>query len=782
MRRFNVGFWVVVVLSLLASLPLLKQAGLPNGDDVLYHVYRVAEMDRSWASNIFFPRWAEGLYYGYGSPLWHFYASLAYYSTSALVRLLGSTPIDALRALIVVCYLGMGIGMYAFMRQQIGRLAGVLSAVTYVYSPYILFTLPYARGAYPELLALALFPMVMWRFGALVRAPHGMNVAWAAGSAFLLVIAHNLMAIVLVTILGAWLVWNMIATWLNDRAHAGAFLYGFIALVVGVGLASYFWIPVLLEGSSVSLDNLTSVVALDYHNFFVPMSELLRPLSLSDMGAINGLNLVTRLGMVQWVGAGMGLFTVMAGIAYAWQRGYRDHPIFRQGVFFALVGAFFLYMITPQSAWVWESVRQMAYLQFPWRFLGVVAFAGAVLVGFNAVWLLRLPPRFLGVGAGVAVFAIGATGVPAFTVPEWRYTEIDTSIVAYHQAEMNGFPRGTTFTDEYRPHKVFTMPSATDKLIKNYAQGAPIDKANVPADVTTRVIEQNPIWLEWEVTTPHAFTMEVLNFYWDGWAAYVDNQRVPIEPANPHGFITFPVPEGTHNVKVYLGATLPRLFGNTVSMLMLLVLLGVVTLKMNVFNPNISTDAQGDIALLPVWARVGVVAGAAGVLALAILNPIGLTWRNTPYGDAPAQHPTDYTLDSQFRIIGYDLNSDTFNAGDVVEVTVYWLPLTTTDVNFSSFVHVGTVGTPPIAQSDKQHPAGRVMNEWWLPIGYLADFYSITLPTDLPSGEYAVLVGLYTCALTPEGEACGNGYRPTVTDAKGTVLGDVVPLVSVTVR
>ncbi len=782
MRRFNVGFWVVVGLSLLASLPLIKQAGLPNGDDVLYHVYRVAEMDRSWASNIFFPRWAEGLYYGYGAPLWHFYASLTYYSTSALVRLLNSTPIDALRTLVAVCYLGMGIGMYAFMRQQLGRLAGVLSAVAYVYSPYILFTLPYARGAYPELLALALLPLVMWRFGALVRAPHGMNIAWAAGSTFLLVIAHNLMAIVLVVVLGAWLVWNTTATKLGERASIQPYAYGIVALVIGVGLAGYFWIPVLMEGGSVSLSNLIHVAALDYHNFFVPLDELLRPMPVNDVGAINGLRLVMRLGVPQWLAALLGALSVIGGVWLAWRRGRRDHPIFRQGVFFALVGAFFLYMVTPASAWLWESIPQLPYMQFPWRFLGVVAFAFAVLAGFNAVWLLRLPPRLLGVGAFAFVAILGAAGVPAFTVPEWRHRAVDTSIAAYHAAEIAGFPRGTTVTDEYRPQQVFTMPSATAKLIANYARGAPIDKANLPDDVQARLIEQNPIWLEWEVNAPQAFTMEVLNFYWDGWAAYVDNQRVPLTPAYPHGFITFPVPAGTHNVKVYLGTTLPRLFGNSVSMVMLLLLLGVVTLKMSVFNPNVSTDAQGDIARLPASARVGVVAGAASVLALALLNPLGLTWLNTPYGSAPAQHIVHYELDGASRIIGYDISSTTLRAGDTLEVTVYWLPLRPSDVDFSSFVHVGALGMPPLAQADKQHPAERAMTAWWQPTGYVRDTYRVVLPVDLPSGTYDVLVGLYTCAFVTDADACGSGYRPTVTDASGAVLGDVVPLARVTVR
>jgi len=73
--------------------PLLYRPGLPNGDDVLYHVYRAAEMDRAWAHGIYMPRWAEAFYEGYGAPLFHYYASLTYYSTSLLTRLMGTKDV-----------------------------------------------------------------------------------------------------------------------------------------------------------------------------------------------------------------------------------------------------------------------------------------------------------------------------------------------------------------------------------------------------------------------------------------------------------------------------------------------------------------------------------------------------------------------------------------------------------------------------------------------------------------------------------------------------------------
>jgi uncharacterized membrane protein len=145
--RVDRGLLATLVLCVFALYPLLRP-GLPNGTDVLYHVYRVAEMDRAWSHGVLMPRWAESFYYGYGSPVFHYYASFTYYVTSILMRVFALDSLNALRALIVLCVMVGGAGMYLFSREVWGsKLAGVLAALCYVYAPYMMFTEPYARGA-----------------------------------------------------------------------------------------------------------------------------------------------------------------------------------------------------------------------------------------------------------------------------------------------------------------------------------------------------------------------------------------------------------------------------------------------------------------------------------------------------------------------------------------------------------------------------------------------------------------------------------------------------------
>src|SRR5688572_13809309 len=92
-RNLNFGLLLTLALCLFALWPLLYRPGLPNGNDVLYHTYRTAEMDRAWSHGVLLPRWAESFYTGYGAPVFHYYASLSYYVSSLFMRLFG---LDAL--------------------------------------------------------------------------------------------------------------------------------------------------------------------------------------------------------------------------------------------------------------------------------------------------------------------------------------------------------------------------------------------------------------------------------------------------------------------------------------------------------------------------------------------------------------------------------------------------------------------------------------------------------------------------------------------------------------
>jgi hypothetical protein len=729
-------------------------------------------MDRLWAQGTLAPRWAESFYTGYGAPVFHYYASFSYYVATTLMRIFSLDPVNALRGIIILSVALSATGMYGFMRPMSSRLGGMLAAVTYVYSPYLLFTEPYSRGVYPELLAFALFPIILWVYSRLKESLSPGRLVVAAVMSALLVITHNLMALVLTGVLFTWLLWQI-----GFSSVRRGSLWGLVALLMGVLLSAGFWLPVALEGSAVKLGNLTGVAELNYRNFFVPFADLFATNPRLDGGAFNGLEHQLNLGLPQWL---LALASVL-GMVILLLRKAVDHAtrvLWVNSSFFALVALGCILLISTSGESLWSIITPLAYLQFPWRLLGSAVLALAILVGMNVHWITHLSQGIqIIVSTTLLLFIIGSAA-PLLYIPEWIHAEIDTSVSAYHQAEVQGLQRATTFSNEYLPAPVEVEPGATPRLLADYADGYPINKAHLealPEGVTVEALIHTPTLDRWRITTTEPFTFEVLTFAWLGWQARIDGLAVPITPSSPHGLITLPVPAGTHEVEVYLGDTPARSVAALISLGTGVGLVGVLMWgrrrRWAVVDPT-AAQPTDDIAL---WAG-----GAACIITLIALPFIlreGVGWVVSAPGEARlAQQQTDYRLNETLRLIGYDVNATAFRPGDRLELTVYWYASAPIPYGYASFVHVST-GGPPLAQADKLNPAG-IPTKTWPTTGFIQDHYAIVLPSEMPPGTYQITVGLYTCDTLPVGE-CGNGERMQVTDGAGLPLGDSVTLAEI---
>ncbi len=778
-RRLDLALLVTLGLCLFAWWPVLANAGLPEGHDTLFHLHRAAEMDRSWSHGVLLPHWAESFYYGYGSPVFHYYAGLSYYATSLITRILGLGTFDSIRVLILLALPGAGVGTYLFARQRMGRAAGMIAAICYVYSPYMLYREPYVRGDYPELLAFALFPWVMWRFERLALAGRGRDFVLAAGVLGVFILAHNLMAAALFGLLVGWIVWGRLVGVLDWR-RCGLMLG---AAALGLLLAAHFWLPVLLERDAVHLDRLIGIPSLDYRNSFVPLRQMFGFVPRTDTGAINGLRAINTLGVAQWALALTGTLTAAIGAGLLARRGgTRAIPAdVRAMLGFAVAAIVLIALMLPAAAGLWDAFDPLAYLQFPWRLLGPVAFCLAVLAGLNARWIARLP----GWGGAAALVPLLvapiALSMPLWTIAEaWRLDAVDTSVAGYHAAEISGeLPDGTTVTNEFLPADVYVIPDPTGRLLADYADGYPVDKAHrdiLPDEVTLTLLEHGPERDEWRVESPDGLTLEVLTFYFAGWTARIDGEKTPITPSQPHGLITFDVPPGTHTVRLMLERTPARWLadGLTWAALAGTLVAGVVIARRRRVERDDTAPVSSPERVIS-WTPLAGLAAAVAVAALAaIFMHEGGAWVHSPPGEAKlASYVVDVRLGDSVTLIGYDLDGAA-TPGGRLDVTLYWYASEPVGEDLNSFLHFST-GGPPLAQVDKMNPGDLVT---WPTGGFIRDEYVLQLPDALAPGEYQLRTGLWSC---PTGD-CPDSGRLMATDANGEPLGDSVLLRTFTVR
>ena len=173
LQRIDPGWLVVVAIAVIALWPFVGRASLPQETDAELHVFRLMELTYLVRHGELYPRWAPNFYHGYGYPIFNYYAPLAYYAGLPLTLLPAFDAVAGVKAVFVLSLLLAAVGTYGFVRDNWGRAAGYVATAVYLYTPYVQFIDPHARGVLAESLALGLFPVALWRLDAWRRVGGG---------------------------------------------------------------------------------------------------------------------------------------------------------------------------------------------------------------------------------------------------------------------------------------------------------------------------------------------------------------------------------------------------------------------------------------------------------------------------------------------------------------------------------------------------------------------------------------------------------------------------------
>ncbi len=779
--RFDAGFLVVLVICLVAVWPLISRASLPEGTDAELHIFRLHELSLLIRGGEFYPRWAPNFYHGYGYPIFNYYAPLTYYLAVPFELLPAIDATAASKIVLVTGILLAGLGLYGYVRDNWGRRAGYVAAALYVYSPYIQYIDPHMRGALPEAFSFGLFPVALWALDRLRQRPGG--GAWLAAvvSIAAVILSHNLMGLFFYGLLAAWVVWQGLLLW-RQPAPVGngrrpVFFRSAAALLLGLGLAAFFWLPVILEREAVTLSTLIgSGDNYDFRTHFLSLGELLAFSRMPDWGATQS-PFVFNLGVAQWVMA-------LVGVAMFALRRARQPA---QLAFSVLVGIVVLFLMLPVAQPVWELLPFMAFFQFPWRLLGaaaaLLAIVGAAGVEAIEAHLMqandRSPSGLTDSGTGqrtplarqtrAAWLYAAAVALPLILAlplsqpaPWASFGEVNTLRMSL--IENSGRWLGTTSTADYVPATVITLPPRRSSVVDPIGQGLPPDRVNREAmpDGAVVVAETvRPLLTRYHVSAPKQFRLRLYQFDFPGWRVTVDGEPAVTELAEPEGFIVVLVPPGDHIVEVEFGSTPPRTLAWIVTTLSAL-LAGIGAWRL---RTGPAGGAPESLAFAPpVRADWPVLLAAGGLTLLAIMTePLDIFHANSQGRelDIPAvEHYVNFG--DQIELLGFDTSREVAAPDDTIDLMLYWRAFRDLDIEYQVFVHILDGAGEPVAQSDKLNPGEFPTHRWPLD-KYVPDAHSLVLPSDLPPGEYRVAVGLWVQS---------EGWRLPVFDEQGSAVAD----------
>ena len=766
---------LVWLLTLSAASPLFQPNTLTHSADNLLHLYRLVALQQAISQGALFPRWLPDLAYGYGLPLFVFYAPLSYYLTLTL-SLPGLSLVNALNLSFILALLLAATGAYLFVKDLLGLHAGFLAAVAYAYAPFqFLNTL--SRGSLPAAWAMAAFPFVFWAFGRLIRSPTSFSASRLSSiyfplSALLLgaaLLMHNAPNLLFVPLLMLYVGIELLVQFASQLKNTDLSLPDKLRLMfhqiilpvttaglLGLALAAFYLLPALFEKQFAQVERVIISPDFDFRYHFLHLSDLLALPPAANTGLLNP-SYPFSLGLAQ-----VGLAVV--GLVGIWRLREKRQWATTGFALLGLVGSIF--MMLPASLPVWEQFPLLAFVQHPFRLLGPAALALAILAGLAvAAW----PERWR---LGVTLTGISLIFLTSLPLLYPRYQEPFSAtptlldMFAYEHATGT---IGTTSFGEYLPIWVKQTPDQSP-LESMYQAGATIerlDRAYLPAGAKIETASYSFNQADLLITSPQPYQAVFHTFYFPGWTALADNQPAPIAPVTERGLIGVTMPAGQHRLQLDFTETPLRWAADVVSLasLVIIVILFILRFTRLIPNPgepeperinNLTRRRQGArtqetikiFALFPCTGRQLVWLAGLGLVMIffkvGYVDHFGTPFKHT-FDDtlvAGAEVSLKVKFGNQINLLGYDLNQHSVAAGQKFDLTAYWQARQPLFTNYSSLAQLVDTEHHLYAGQDNLHP-GQVPTSQWPTWSFTQDPHTLYVPPGTPPGDYFLVTGLY---------------------------------------
>jgi hypothetical protein len=143
--------------------------------------------------------------------------------------------------------------------------------------------------------------------------------------------------------------------------------------------------------------------------------------------------------------------------------------------------------------------------------------------------------------------------------------------------------------------------------------------------------------------------------------------------------------------------------------------------------------------------------------------------------DLNPAHPVEARWADRIRLLGYDLDQDTFQPGDTIELTLTYQDMAPMENRYTAFVHLlgpanPATGTPLWSQNDSEPCHGFYPTTSWHRGEVLRDRIDVPIPDDAPPGTYQLGTGFYD-VVTQERLAVVSENAPT--DHQVLTLGEI---------
>ncbi len=727
-RGWDWGILLAAAFGLLAAWPFIAHPGLPRTNASENYVYLVEDYSDTLREGRLYPRWSPHVLSGYGAPIPHYFPPGAPYSAALVKVLFTNDAVRAVRVIFSSAFVIASVTLYMFVRRRSTAAAGLLAAILYIFNPYVGYTVPYIRGELAEFLALALLPVFLWSLDYLLseRRPKGLIFCTVSITALLLThpqIALCGLLLALVLIVYHW-----------SQGRQPAWRSAGISLLLGIGLAAFFWLPAASEQNLVRWVERPT----DLHLTLTALFSPLKSLDLNEL--IPGPQFT--LGTTSFLISLVAVIIILRG-----RLADGFHLLFLINAA-ALIA---LGLMIPEAVWL----------------LGAAGLCLAVGSSVLTTLQAATPPRWQRIYTAGLLTVILVTSLPVLRTPRWPAAFGSVEPIDQITYEQQGFgiavlPPGyslpTTLPENAAPNRL---------LLSSYESGS-INRV-VPTQAVNRtqinLIAYESHRIRYQVTADTPSSVDLLTAYFPGWQTSAFDERVSLANDEQTGLMRLNIPSMSGEVAIALGPTAIRQTAWGISAAAFLVLLLIFLQRTRNFDEQEWMGVELNVLPVPEARLLSLIVVAFAFIILVFTSPVSpISLYDQPGHGLAETTQARYSTNVGLESLAHTIHNPVRHPGEMLELTLYWQALRTLPANYQVQISLVEADSEENVQRTQLRTPGQYPTSRWRTYLYVRDEYRIPLRTDLPAGDYRIGVEVFECS--PE---CSN--RVTFFNISGQNIG-----------
>ncbi|MBL8131163.1 MAG: hypothetical protein JNL42_04840 [Anaerolineae bacterium] len=741
MRKTDWGVLIVLGFCIIGALPQLLSSSVPIGTNHERYVFRAAEVAQSIREGRLYPRWTDEALGGYGAPIPHYLPPLTGFLPALIDLTLLNDPAAAVSASFVIANCIAGVSLYALITRKAGSVAATCAAILYVFNPMIAVTVPLRLGDLTLALGAALLPCLLWALDCLCQRRSAVDFSAVVLSSAALILLDARFA-------AAGFCAGLLLIFLNISRHQKIpALLVTSAAALGMGIASFYWLPALVESSAVRWypPDIAPTYLVHWQSLFST------PLA-ADPNVLNNLPEFTL---------GFTPLLVLPIALLALRRREAERRLYGLALLAALALAS-ASLISGGSYW----------FLIPSTLCFAIAGASVAALSTDLPKLLKhiLPVALCSVAIAGALQPLLAAAAPLNAPTGLR----DFSSQAALSFEQRGYGTAILSIGAALPATISSDYIVSSESLSNQLNSAGSKTTILSGRAQIGLISSSAHDLRLQVESFTPLSLEMLTAAFPGWTARFSGTEIALRSPSESHLLALDLPRGARGeLWLTLDSTLPRLIAWLATWTAVITSV-FITLRWKgvdsavIRGPNLLTAFEARFFTILLFA-------VACVLLLVRVFPEAAKGISARAADSSIgrEQATSIRSDSGLELTAYDLETTAVQSGSSLDLTLYWRTLRPLDVNYRTQIAFQDRSSGRIdTLTSTRHP-GDLPTTRWQPRRTVIDRWRISIPNSLSPGNYDLVLAVFSCDF-----GCETRQSLTFFTLDGTLVGQLYALPS----